>query len=152
MKFAHQCAFPSNEWDISLYLSSSLCGVRGNFVCFRGSLQKLFIPFFNVTGCYRILIHSLLYFTAMTSWNVFLQVFSSCLREKWTNRQWREKKKKRERKNFTIVGFWSFFSLFSKYDKIGSGFSSLENLMAENPEQGETWRGLWGPCLLFVKY
>lgn len=24
--------------------------------------------------------------------------------------------------------------------------------MAENPEQGETWRGLRGPCLLFIKY
>lgn len=33
-----------------------------------------------------------------------------------------------------------------------SGFSSLEDLMAKNPEQGETWRGLQGLCLLFIKY
>lgn len=75
LKFAHQCAFPSNEWDISFYLSSSLRGVRGNFVGFRGSLQKLFIPFFNATAyqdCARILIHWLLSFIAMTSWNVIL--------------------------------------------------------------------------------
>lgn len=35
---------------------------------------------------------------------------------------------------------------------MGSDISSLEDLMAENPEQGETWRGLWGPCLLYITY
>lgn len=52
-------------------------------------------------------------------------------------------KKKKDKEELSHCGVLVvLFTVFAKYDIMGSGFSSLQDLMAENPGEGETWRGL----------
>lgn len=53
------------------------------------------------------------------------------------------KKKRTKKEELSHCGVLVvLFTVFAKYDIMGSGFSSLQDLMAENPGEGETWRGL----------
>lgn len=114
-------------WDISLYLSSSLGGVSGNFAWFRGSLWKS-STHFSMLQLAR---------TALAFWCTFpsthrLLSFQSCdfpnhlspslqYLSVDRNEQTEEagvgggEKKKKRKKNLTVVVWWRFFLFFISF-------------------------------------